>query len=73
MMYDMFQRMKQLLRAYIRWMQRVVVTVALFTMYLAGIGVTAVMVRVGLGPRRKDGWQTAEGYGGDMNDCLRES
>lgn len=72
--------MKKLFLKFSRFMQRAVVTILLFFVYILGFGVTALFARIFArsllsGRRRDEGsyWIEAKGYEADMADSLRQS
>jgi len=71
---------RKMIQKYIRIIQKIFITVALFVFYILGFGVTLIFVTIfrrgllGAGKREKNTfWKDAEGYENDINDCMRES
>ena len=72
--------MKKKLRNFIRIVQKVLITILLFIIYIIGIGVTKIFVMVFKREVFKRGyrskatfWIEAKGYEANINDCLRQS
>jgi hypothetical protein len=73
--------MKRFLQLYIRFIQRILISVALVIVYFIGFGITALALSLvrrgslsGQGERRKDSWWIGTvGYDADKEKCLRES
>ena len=68
------------MQKFIKIIQKIFITVALFICYIFGFGVTLIFVTIfnrgllGAEKREKDTfWKDAEGYENDINDCMRES
>jgi hypothetical protein len=67
-------------RAFVRAVQKVLVTVLLFIVYVLGFGITSIFARIfnkDLFGRRDNGrnsfWGKATGYGRDGHDVTRQS
>ena len=76
----MISRIKKFLRAYIRIVQKILITVLLFFLYIVGFGVTylfsAVFQRQLLRDKHKSGesfWNVAVDYETDLNDGTMQS
>ena len=76
----MVSRMRKFLRAYIRTVQKILITVLLFFLYIVGFGVTylfsAVFKRDLLRDKRTSGesfWKAAVDYEVDLNDGTLQS
>lgn len=71
---------KKIIQAYIRFMQKVIISTLLFFLYFLGFGITAFFlaffkrrVFFGTSSRSASFWQTAEGYEDGLEKCARES
>ncbi len=71
--------LRRIIQKFIMIIQKILITIALFFLYIFGFGVTVVLCMLFyprlLSPKRsKDTfWNEAEGYSPDMRDCLRGS
>ncbi len=70
---------KKIIQKYIRIVQKIFITIALFILYIAGFGITLILVVIfnrGLLGIEKKGkntfWKDAEGYEADLNECMKE-
>lgn len=67
------------IQRFILALQKIIITVALFLLYVFGLGATALLAAVFcprlLRPRRSRDtfWEEAEGYNPDTGDCLMGS
>ncbi len=71
--------LRKAIQKFIVVVQKIVITLALFLLYVFGLGATALLAAVFcprlLRPRRSRGtfWEEAEGYSPDAGDCLMGS
>ena len=71
---------KKIVQKYIRIIQNILITIALFFVYIVGFGITLIFVIIfdrkllGVEKIEKDTfWKNAEGYQTDIKDCMRQS
>lgn len=71
---------RKIIQKYIRIIQKIFITIALFILYIVGFGITLILVTIfnrrllGVGKKEKATfWINAEGYDVDINECMRES
>jgi len=71
---------KKIIQNFIRIIQKILITIFLFIVYIIGIGVTLIFVMIFnrrlLGKTFKGKntfWNEAKGYGADINSSMRQS
>jgi len=76
----MIKMVRKIIQKYIRIIQKIIITIALFIIYIVGLGITLILVIIfnrrllGVEKREKDTfWKDAEGYEADISECKRES
>ncbi len=72
--------LKKIIQWYVMIVQKVLITVMLFMLYILGFGITFIFAvifnRRLLGLERVNKytfWKDAQGYDADINECMRES
>ena len=76
----MKETFKKIIRVYVTTVQKVLITVLLFLVYVIGFGIMSVFMGVFRHKLLRDApagentmWKKADGYEPDMNEALRES